>query len=311
MATGSQFEERAVKILACALIALTCASSLHSISPSPIKVGLIDDRGEPAPSRTSRCDTVIFTRDVKYAEDPQNVLDVAAPNVRPQVKLPVLLFVANERFDTASDGNVNALVEQAMCFAVNAGMVTVKVSYRTAPLAPWPAAARDVAAAISWIYENADLFGGDKDEIIPIGYRAGASHVASFLAHKELQENDAIVAGAVLVSGIYWPSKGNDDGEEAYFGSDESKFTDELVFSGLRETAVPIVLAWSLADPPRLVDQGTMVNTKLCAAGHCPRKAVLSSRTSPASVFDLDGADDTLRERLVQLVSQIRARGLP
>ena len=32
------------------------------------------------------------------------------------------------------------------------------------------------------------LFGGNAQEIIPIGYGTGAFHLASFLAHKEFQE---------------------------------------------------------------------------------------------------------------------------
>ena len=300
-----------MKLTACALVALACVASAHKVSPFLTKVGLIDDSADPARRAASRCDGVVFSRNLKYAEDPQNVLDVAAPEVRPQVNLPVLLFVANERFDTASAGSLDSLIEQAMCFAVRSGMVAVKVSYRTAPAARWPAAAKDVAAAISWAHENVDLYGGDQDEIIPIGYRAGASHVASFLAHKEFQYNDAIVAGAVLVSGIYWPGQANDDGEEAYFGVGQSGSTAESVLSGLSGTAAPIVLSWSLADSPRFIDQGTMLNAKLCGAGHCPRRAILTNPASPASLFDLDNAGGTLRESLTQLVGQIRVRGLP
>jgi acetyl esterase/lipase len=311
MAVRSEFKDHPpVKLIACVLVALMCPSA-HSVSPFLTEVGLIDDGANPALRVASSCDGVVFTRDLKYAEDAQNVLDVASPNVRPQPKVPVLLFVANERFDAASDGNLNSVIERAMCFAANSGMVAVKVSYRAAPGARWPAGAKDVADAISWAYENADLFGGDKDQIIPVGYRAGASHVASFLAHKELQDNDAIVAGAVLVSGIYWPSKADGQGEEAYFGSDDSKFADGAVVSGLSEVPAPIILAWSRADPPGLIDQGTRLSAKLCAAGHCPREAILTSRASPTSVFDLEGADDTLHEKLSQLVGQIRVRGLP
>jgi len=137
-----------VKLIACTLIALTCVPSAQSVSPIITEAGLIDD--SPAPSAASSCGDVVFTRHLKYAEDAQNVLDVAAPTSRPQMNLPVLLFVANERFDDASAGSLDSLVEQAMCFAVNSGMVSVKVSYRTAPAAQWPAAAKDVAAAISW-----------------------------------------------------------------------------------------------------------------------------------------------------------------
>jgi hypothetical protein len=86
----------------------------------------------------------------------------------------------------------------------------------------------------------------------------------------------------------------------------KASFADAL--SGLVETGVPIVRSWSLADPARLIDQGTRLSAKLCAAGHCPRSAVLTGRAGPGSMFDLDGTSDSLRERLV---GQIRVRGLP
>jgi hypothetical protein len=38
---------------------------------------------------------------------------------------------------------------------------------------------------------------------------------------------------------------------------------------------------------------------------------VLARRSSPASIFDLDGTSANLHERLRQLISQIDARGLP
>ena len=74
---------------------------------------------------------------------------------------------------------------------------------------------------------------------------------------------------------------------------------------------MPIVLAWSSADPQHLVAQGEKLKERLCGAGHCPRTALLTSRGSPASVFDLDGSGDSLARRTRQLLSQIEARGLP
>ena len=74
-----------------------------------------------------------------------------------------------------------------MCFAARNGMVGVRMAYQLAPANPWPGGPRDVAAAISWIRENIDLFGGNHQAIVVVGYSVGASHVASYLAHPELQ----------------------------------------------------------------------------------------------------------------------------
>lgn len=274
-----------------------------------IAVGLNDD--PPTTNAPASCSGVTFTRGVKYGDNTQNVLDVATAQSKPGARRPVLVFVAGESFagdkPTASD----PLVERAMCFAASNGLVAFSISYRVAPAATWPAGAKDVAAAISWVYENADLFGGNAQEIIPIGYGAGAFHVASFLAHKEFQEKDDYVAGAVLVSGIYHPTNDAGEGERSYFGADTSTYESRSAIPGLTAIEEPILLAWSSADAPNFIAQGKKLKDMLCGAGHCPRTVVLDKPTSPASVFDLDGSGGDLHERLRQLIGQIDARGLP
>jgi acetyl esterase/lipase len=223
---------------------------------------------------------------------------------------PVLLFVAGESFtDTGTSGD-RTMRDQAMCLAAKNGLVGVAMTYRRAPANPWPAGARDVAAAVSWIHENVDLFKGDRDEIVLVGYAVGAFHVASFLAHKEFQATDSRVAGVVLVSGIYRPGKDASDGERAYLGVDASNYDKRSSLPGLTAVEVPIVLAWSTADPPHLVTQGETLKDFLCSAGHCPRTAVLTSHDSPASVFD-PGGTEGLADKTRQLISQVQARGLP
>jgi hypothetical protein len=135
--------------------------------------------------------------------------------------------------------------------------------------------------------------------------------VASFLARSEFQENDSYVAGAVLVSGTYRPDSDPDQAEKSYFGSDASKYDGESSLPGLTKIDVPLVVAWSQVDAQRFVAQGEKLKDILCGAGHCPRTALLSKASSPASVFDLDGASADLHERLRQLIGQIDARGLP
>ncbi|MBV8924182.1 MAG: carboxylesterase family protein [Bradyrhizobium sp.] len=282
-----------------------------------LRVGLDDDPAgavspdNAAPKQAASCDGVTFTRNLKYGDHTLNVLDVATAQP-PGAKRPVIVFVAGDSF--ASDGGTSAaspLVEETMCFAGHNGLVAFTMSYRLAPAARWPAGARDVAAAISWVHENADLFGGNRDEIIPVGYAAGAFHLASFLAHSEFQENDSSVAGAVLVSGIYRPDSDATDGEKSYFGTDAGKYEGESALPGLTRIDMPLVVAWSTMDAQRLVAQGEKLKDLLCASGHCPRTALLSKPSSPASVFDLDGAGAVLHDRLRQLIGQIDARGLP
>ena len=159
--------------------------------------------------------------------------------------------------------------------------------------------------------EAVTLFGGDPHAIVVIGYSVGAFHVATFLAHRELQVTDSHIAGAVLLSGIYSPEADADRGERAYLGADTTLYKARSAFPGIFEVEEPIVLAWSTLDSPGLVAQAENLDKGLCGAGHCPRTALLAGRDSPASVFGLDATDKALAGQMRELVDEIEARGLP
>jgi acetyl esterase/lipase len=182
------------------LQAFTGGASVRGAEPSSeklpylVRIGLVaDDPAAPAavPEEAKSCDGVTFTRNLRYGESEQNVFEVAtgSADIGPAIPRPVLLFVAGESFSVekaAPDAQVS-MRDAAMCFAARHGMVGVRMSYRLAPANPWPSGARDVAAATSWLHQNVDLFGGNRDEIVTVGYSVGAFHVASLLAHPEFQ----------------------------------------------------------------------------------------------------------------------------
>jgi acetyl esterase/lipase len=299
-----------IKLFACCLFAGVAVLSAHGVSDL-VKVGLVDDANPQANSPVDRCAGVSLTRGLRYGASEQNLLSVANSTDSGPAPRPVLLFVAGTSFGDEALSADWAMRDQAICLAARNGMVGVAMSYRRAPADVWPAGAKDVAATASWIHQNIDLYGGDAREIIAVGYAAGAFHLASFLAHPELQNADSDIAGAVLISGIYKSDADADESERSYFGTDTSKYDDRSAFPGILEVEEPIVLAWSATDPPRLVKEAERLRDQLCGAGHCPRTAELSDRDSPSSVFDLDGSDTSLVKRTNQLISQIEARGLP
>src|SRR6516164_5783683 len=249
----------------------------HSV-PGLMRAGLVEDTNSSPEPVDDPCSGLSLSRGLKYTESNQNLLNVATRGDKGTTSRPVLLFVVGESFTNEGTSADWAMRDQAMCLAARNGMVGVTMSYRRAPAFPWPAGAKDVAAAASWIHQNIDLFGGDAREIIAIGYSVGAFHLASFLAHKELQVTDSDVAAAVLLSGIYHP------------GAEGSKYGDRSAYPGIVEVEAPIVLAWSAADPPRLIAEAKQLEARLCGAGHCPRIAELMDRETPASVFDVQGS---------------------
>lgn len=304
----------------CFVLAVTAASA-HIPLPllqrdDLVRTGL-SDAGSPADTAVSdparQCDQVSFSRNLRYGESELNVLDVATLNATATAPRPILLLVAGETFtdDGYSADGARGLADQTMCFAAHHGMIGVRMRYRPAPAAQWPSGARDVAAAVSWIHQNIDLFNGDAREIVAVGYAAGAFHVASLLAHPEFQATDSDVAAVVLVSGSYRPSADGDDGEKSYFGGDAGQYDQRSVFPGILTIDEPIVLAWAASDPAPLIAQGEQLSQRLCAAGRCPRTTVLKHRDGLASVFGLDGSADNLAAPTMHLVRQLEARGLP
>ena len=281
------------------------------VAPSAVRTGLTDDTKAAPAAVSDVCAGVTLSRNVKYGDSERNVLDVATAAGKVLAPRPVLLFVAGESFADDGGAAAAALRDQAMCLAAQNGLVGVTMIYRLAPADPWPAGARDVAAAISWIHQNIDLLGGDQQAVVAVGYSVGAFHLASLLAHKELQNTDSEIAGAILISGIYRPGEETGDGQRSYFGADANKYDARSAFPGILAVDAPIVLAWSSADTPDLVAQAEKLKQRLCGAGHCPRTAILASRFSPASVFGLDGTGESLAGRTQQLISQIQTRGLP
>nr|WP_247986417.1 carboxylesterase family protein [Bradyrhizobium sp. 186] len=277
-----------------------------------VRVGLTDT--DTTAGGTARlCDQVSFSRGLRYGESEANVLDVATSTTKAETPRPVLLFVVGDTFtgDHAAPDLSRQIQDQAMCFAARNDMIGVRVNYRLAPAATWPMGATDVAAALSWVHGNIDLFNGDAREIVAVGYGAGAFHVASLLAHPELQADRADVAAVVLVSGIYRVGKDASDSEKAYLGTDASQYDKRSVFPGILNVDATIVLAWAAGDPASLVAQGETLNKTLCGAGHCPRTALLRSRDGIAAAFGLDGSGDSLAEPTLLLVHQLEARGLP
>ena len=158
------------------------AASAHGFMPARlgapadlVRVGLTDS--DTTAGGTARlCEDVTFSRGLRYGESEANVLDVAASSTNASTPRPVLVFVAGDTFtgDRAAPDMSREIQDQVMCFAARNEMIGVRVNYRLAPTVTWPTGASDVAAALSWVHGNIDLFNGDAREIIAVGYGAGA-----------------------------------------------------------------------------------------------------------------------------------------
>ena len=262
-----------------------------------------------ADSTRNFCANTSFERNFRYGSEEPNVLDIVRKeSFDSSQRRPVLLFVVGESFtESAGSAASGALLDQAMCLAAIDDLVAVRMSYRLAPKHHWPAAAQDVAAAISWIKDNIDLFGGDRNEVIAVGYSVGAFHLASSLAHPDLRVRNSALAGVVLISGLYRIGTHSSAEVKAYIGNDPAKYKERSIFPGILFTESPILLAWSDKDVGHVVTESEELKSLICEArrGACPQHALLPSGGSVASVLEVLG------EPMKSLISQIEARGLP
>ena len=96
--------------------------------------------------------------------------------------------------------------------------------------------------------------------IFLIGQSAGAAHVASFLAMPDLHSRMPPVAGAAMLSGIYNVERlQHGPFENAYYGTDPSRFPEQSSLAGLIETQVPCLFTAAEYDPPQFQTQAALL----------------------------------------------------
>ena len=216
---------------------------------------------------------VTITRDVAYGDDPLQVLDLYVPRAAADKPRPVLLFVHGGGF-TRGDKHGDFYPDNITAWAASHGMVGVNINYRLAPANPWPAGAKDLAAAIAWTRANIARHGGDPDRIILWGHSAGANHVADYVGHKELHGAEAAgVKGAVLLSPFYAPEAGEQP--HAYYGSDADVQAAGAAIDRLEASGVPLFLGYAQFDPEPMRQFALSAIGRLCRDG---------GRACPASV---------------------------
>ncbi len=117
---------------------------------------------------------------------------------------PVLLFFHGGGW---RQGDKSAALNKPLGF-VPEGYVVVSANYRFRPAATMDELMADCAAAVKWITEHIETYGGDKTRIVLMGHSAGA-HLAALLAAdsrylKAAEVDPAIIRAAIpLDMGFY------------------------------------------------------------------------------------------------------------
>jgi acetyl esterase/lipase len=123
----------------------------------------------------------ILHGNISYNNDTltKHLLDIyLPPNVK--VKVPLVIFVhgggwlGNDKY--ADIGYMRKTVEEI----VSSGFALASIDYRFSTQATFPAQIQDCNRAISFLFDNADKYGLDKNRIAVMGFSAGG-HLASLI----------------------------------------------------------------------------------------------------------------------------------
>lgn len=249
-------------------------------------------------------------RDVAYGPDARHRLDIftgAEGSDR-----PVLLYVHGGGFiggnkaepDTPFYANIGN-------WAVRQGFVGVTMTYRLAPANPWPTGAEDVAAAVAWLRNNIAHHGGSPRRIFVAGQSAGATHVASYVAMKELHDAPQPIAGALMFSGLYdVPSIRKGPLELHYYGSDDSLAERQSSLPGLIASDVPTLFTISEHDPWNFQSQAALLVSRWFAAKQTlPRMLYLPDANHMSAALGIGGNDELLTPEISAFVERFSPAG--
>lgn len=115
-------------------------------------------------------------QDIVYDAETQQKLDIYVPE-NAKEPAPVLVFLYGGRW---TDGHKELYRFVADAFTKE-GYVVVIPDYRKYPTVKFPAFAEDTAAAVAWVYNNADQYNIDKDRLFVAGHSSGA-HLGALVA---------------------------------------------------------------------------------------------------------------------------------
>jgi acetyl esterase/lipase len=218
---------------------------------------------------------------------------------------PVVLFVHGGGFVGGDKQVAPPFYANVGRYFAAHGMLAACMNYRRAPTGGWPAAAEDVEAAVQWLLQRADLYGGDAARLVVIGQSAGACHVATWLFHPAFSGGvRGRARGAVLMSGFYRAAAPMGPGHIAYFGDDATCYADRSPLTHAHATGHPLLVTVADHDPEDLRGHTTDLVDTLTRAGAAVQTAELKEHNHVSPLMSLGSDDDGVGLRLRRFVSQ-------
>src|SRR5215203_500652 len=116
--------------------------------------------------------------------------------------VPILLFIHGGYWHTFSSKDFSFVASGQ----VSAGVTTVVINYALCPKVTIEEIVRQSRAAVSWLYNNAEAFGGDRTRIYVSGHSAGG-HLTAMLALTDWEDDYGlpadVIKGVFPISGLF------------------------------------------------------------------------------------------------------------
>lgn len=244
---------------------------------------------------------VDLARDIPYGDHERHVLDVFSPQVRDSAK-PVVVFVHGGGFSGgAKSTGGSPFYDNVPLWAAENGLIGVNINYRLAPEFMWPAGIEDVAAAVDWVREHIARYGGDARQVFLWGHSAGAAHVADYIAWRTRRDEDAGIAGAILLSGFY--DLGTGESQWAvYYGDDVSTYAERSSLAALARSPVPLMIVDAQLDPEFFQLEADKLARARAAARRPIRRLHLVGHSHLSEGFAVGTGDHSLTGPLLDFV---------
>ncbi len=131
----------------------------------------------------------ILHGNIPYNNDtlPKHLLDIYLP-ANTKGKLPLVIFIHGGGWLSNNKYADIGYMKKTVAEIVGSGFAMASIDYRFSTQAVFPAQMQDCNRAISFLYDNADKYGFDKNRFAVMGFSAGG-HLASMVG---LSKNNAI-----------------------------------------------------------------------------------------------------------------------
>jgi arylformamidase len=175
--------------------------------------------------------------DLRYGAAPRNRIDYFPAKARG----PVLVFIHGGYWQMRAKEDFSALARGPLAHGIGVAMV----GYTLAPQISLGGIVGEIRAAIRWLAERVDGYGGDANRLYVSGWSAGAHLTATVL-------DEPVVKGGLAISGIYdlEPMRWCYINDKLKLGEDEARRLSPLL--NLPEASVPLIVACGGGELPEL-----------------------------------------------------------